>query len=115
MSPSLLDFVDVAPVLVTTSLQLLYGMDIRSAFVYPLNGGVETIAIIRGYAETVAGLSFGVRVATVIAIAVVFWAHIGPIRSGFVFDLKTHTSHGSSLIPRSRTRFSGLPNTKIGY
>ena len=47
-------------------------MDIRSAFIDPLYGGVETVPIVRGYAEAVADFSFCVRVASGVAIVVVF-------------------------------------------
>ena len=86
-------------------------MNIRSAFIDPLYGGVETVPIVRGYAEAVAGFSFSVRVASVVAIVVVFWAHF--VGSGE--RTLTHTSHGPSLITRPRTRMTGLPKPKIGY
>ena len=49
MSTCVFQFVYVPPICVSFSLEFLYSMYFGVTFVYPFDGGVESVAVIGGY------------------------------------------------------------------
>ena len=94
--PSLLDFVDVAPVFISSGLELLDGMNVSVALVDPLNGSVEAVAIVGGYFETTVGL-------------------LTLVEGGDVLFLFTGARKGPALVPRGGPRIAGFADPQIGY